>query len=350
MKYCINCGFKLIDSAKFCSSCGNKCEQDNSKDSYMKNKDIVDNSQIENIDHISDKNKTYKAEEQIKSSKWNSFLLNTKDVEEYLKDGVNDSHSEFLYLFSKSKRENNERRNKRMLELLNLRKCEINDSYYDNNVKPIDKKIISLILNKDKGLFSKDVSSYLNKETDEKNIVIKKMIFDGNIESGEIILSCPVFTSIEYNEKAVLFITERGLGFIKINNDDVSSISVPYAIASAAGPLLGIVATGIATIAGKYIADSVNNFKIDKNQQKVIDLVNQYSISLTAKCFNGSQFVPFSTINALLYGDYKKGYKSIRLLYENVRKDFNFIIEDHVWDCVFGLLSKENLINEKTSN
>lgn len=346
MKFCINCGFKLIDSAKFCSSCGSKCEQSDNINSYKENKKVVNNSEIKNIDPTFKENKIYKVEDQMKSSKWNSFLLNTKDVEEYLKNGVNDSHSEFLYMFSKTKKENNERRNKRMLELLNLRKCEINDNYYDNNVKPVEKEIVSMILNKDKGIFSKDVSSYFDKDIKEDSPKIKKEIENGNFESGRIILICPVFTSLEYKEKAVLFITEKGLGFIKIDNDEVSSVSVPYAIASAAGPLLGIVATGIAAVAGKYIADSVNNFKIDKNQQKIIELANKYSISLTAKCFKHSQFVPYGVMNALLYGEYKKGYKSIRILYENVKKDFNFIVEDEIWGYVFDLLSKEE-INEK---
>lgn len=263
---------------------------------------------------------TYKVTDKIKSSKWNAFLLKQDEVEEYLSEGVFVPSTGLFFWFSKAKKENDTRRNKRMIELLNPRVSKISEEYFKHNILKPDKKIISMIIEPTKNLLiGRSVSSIFKrtpKDSDPISIKLQELIDEGKEESGVIVSFYPV--SIGEEKKGVFFITTKGICFVVINAGMTSTIA-PYAAANAAGPAFGFIAAGIAAVTAKYIAHSTENYKMNKEQQKIIKLAYKYSPCLIAKCFENSQFVPYNIINALIYGkETKEGNILIDLIYQNL--------------------------------
>ena len=93
--------------------------------------------------------KTYDIENKIKSSKWNAFLIKQNEVEEYLQDDMPMPNDGLFSRFSKAKKENDARRNERMIKLLSPRVIKIKEvleEYFKHNVIKPDKEIISMIV------------------------------------------------------------------------------------------------------------------------------------------------------------------------------------------------------------
>lgn len=263
---------------------------------------------------------TYEITNKIKSSKWNAFLLLEDEVEEYLADGIQTPNDNFFSRFSKVRRENNARRTKRLIDLLTPRVCQINEDYFKHNVIKPDKNIISMIIEPTKNIFNRGVPHMFKKiakDNDPRSIRLQELIEDGGKESGEMVSFYPVSIG---EEKGVFFITTKGICFITIKSDMIT-VSAPYAAANAFGPAFGFTAAGIAAVTAKYIAHSAENYKMNKEQQKIIKLAYKYSPCLIAKCFENSQFVPYNIINALIYGkETKDGNILINLIYQNLNR------------------------------
>jgi len=288
----------------------------------------------------------YETTNKIKSSKWNAFLLKEDELEEYLADGINTPTGGLFSRFSKENRENNERRNSRMVELLNLRKCQISEDYFKKNVVKPDKKIISMVIEPTKNIFNRGVSSVFKKTIkadDPLNIKLQELITEGKKESGDMVAFYPVSVIQNKMEKnGVLFITTNGICFVATNADLTTTI-LPYAAVSAVGPAFGAIAAGVSAIAAKYIAHSAVDYNMNKEQKKIIELAYKYSPCLIAKCFEGCQFIPYNIINALIYGkNTKENNFLLRCIYENVNKGVGFEVIHKVMIEIIEKLSGDN--------
>lgn len=275
---------------------------------------------------------TYAVVDKIKSPKWNAFLLELGEVEEYLQDGMPIQSDGLFSKFSKAKKENDARRNKRMIELLTPRVInnkEEWEKYFNQNVIKPDKEIISMIVEPTKNVFSREASFILKSNKKANDIKLKELVDKGKLESGDIVAVYPVSVIQNGTSKGVLFITTKGICFISINAGNASVIA-PYAVANALGGL-GAIAVGVATMTAKYLAHSVENYKMDKEQRTIIELSDKYSPCLVAKCFEDSQFIPFNVINALIYGIKMDDNKfALNCLYQNIQKRAIFEVDQNV--------------------
>lgn len=337
MRYCTCCGYELHKEAKFCSSCGKQREQISVESvSPKKEKNVF----VNQIKQPTVSQKHYPVEDKIKSQKWNSFLLQVDEVEKYVADGIDIPHSFFLSKFFKEKRDNNTRRNERMIALLKHRTCHANEEYIQHNqIKP-EKDVILMVTEENKKIFGRGVSSFFVKSIDDNDQQFQELIKKEKTESGNIISSYPIHVISKEEEKGVLFITTKGLCFVTIKTDTTWTTSAPYAAMNAVGPGFGAIAAGVAAVTAKYITHYAINYKVDKQQQKIIRLAYKYSPCLIARCFDYGQFIPYNIINALLYGKSEKNNTYyMKLIYENIAKSVNLKMEKPVWDEIIKKLS-----------
>ncbi len=286
----------------------------------------------------------YEIINKIKSQKWNAFLLESGEVEAYLQDGKPIPDVGLFSKFSKEKKENDTRRNERMVQLLSPRIINNKEdwgNYVHNNVEKIDKEIISMIVEPTKNIFNRDASFILKSDKKSNNEKLKKLIMNGETESGDIVAIYPVSVIQNKISKGVLFITTKGICFISINESN-SSVIAPYAVANALGGL-GAIAVGVAAITAKYLAHSIDGYKIDKEQQSIINLSAKYSPCLIARCFDDSQFIPFNMINGLIYGIKSNGNKFIfNCLYQNIQKRVTIEAEHNIMNKIIENLSEDH--------
>ncbi|KKQ81907.1 MAG: hypothetical protein UT05_C0007G0012 [Parcubacteria group bacterium GW2011_GWF2_38_76] len=261
MKHCIHCGEQIPDNAIFCPSCGEKIKDENTK----QKKQINENTLKKEVDtpKVLSKLRTYKILKDLKSTKWNSFLVHSSDLEEYLVDG------------DKEKRRN---------EILKLRECIIPGEYIKHNQTKPDKGIIYTITGKNKGLFGRDLSSYFMgvKDNDQN---FKDLINAEKEESGEIVSFFPSLSN------SVLFVTTKGLCFI----EEKSEITTPSTILF--GVIGGVVVDALMNEASRKLSKT----KVSKLQQKIIEQAYKYSPCLTARSYKDCQFIPYELINLLVY-------------------------------------------------
>lgn len=287
---------------------------------------------------------TYKVINKIKSSKWNAFLLKQNEVDEYLEDNIPTPKDGLFSRFSKAKKENDLRIYKRMIELFSLRLTNNDkkwEEYFKNNVQKLDKEIISIIVEPTKNMFNRKASFVFKNVKKDYDNKLKELIDEGKKESGDIVAFYPVSVIQNKIKKGVLFITTKGICFISIEEGDTSTIA-PYAVANALGGF-GAIAVGVATIASKYVAHSVENYKMDKEQQAIIGLSDKYSPCLIAKCFEDSQFIPYHIINALTYGSNTRANKfGLSCFYQNIQKKIIFEVEQNIMIKIVEILSGNN--------
>ncbi len=285
--------------------------------------------------------KTYDIENKIKSSKWNAFLLRQKDVEEYLEDGKFSPSEGFFSRFSKIKKENDARRNKRMVDLLTPRIIDDKiewEEYVKHNIVKLDKEITSMIIEPMKNVFNREASFIFKGIKEDNNTKLKKLVNEGKIESGDIVAIYPISVIQNGVSKGVLFITTTGICFVSINAGNKSTIA-PYAVANAFGGL-GAIAIGVSAMASKYISHSIENYKMDKEQKTIIELSDKYSPCLIAKCFEDSQFIPYKMINAFIHGTKTEKNKfAFICIYQNIQKKVIFEVDQNIMDKVVKNLS-----------
>ena len=292
----------------------------------------------------------YEIINRISSSKWNSFLLKKEELEEYLIDGKPVPDGGLFSRFSEKTKENNKRRNDRMVELLNMRTCSIGEDYIKDNICKPEKEIISMIIEPTKNILWGRSISHIFKgeksETDPITIKLRNLTTEGHKYSGEIVdvFSIPAPKTMLANgiEKKVLFITTKGICFIEIKDSDMTRLA-PMAVFNAIGPGLGALATGISVAATKFIAHSVDNYQMDKEQQKIVELALKYSPSLTASCFESGQFIPYGVINSIVYGEQtKRETYMIDCIYQNMSKRVFFEVNKEVMLRIIKKLSGDN--------
>ena len=286
--------------------------------------------------------KTYDIENKIKSSKWNAFLIKQNEVEEYLQDDMPMPNDGLFSRFSKAKKENDARRNERMIKLLSPRVIKIKEvleEYFKHNVIKPDKEIISMIVEPTKNvLVGRSVSSIFKgkpKDSDPISIKLQELINEGKKESGDIVEFYPIFIIQNGIEKGVLFITTKGICFVAIKDNDFFK-PLPY--------VLGGIIGGVVTETAKHVIHSVKDCsKINNEHKKIIELSEKYSPCLIAKCFENSQFIPFNIINALIYGAKSTGNNvAIICLYQNIQKKVIFEIDQDIMIRIVKKLSTDN--------
>lgn len=284
--------------------------------------------------------KTYDIENKIKSTKWNAFLLQQNEYEEYLTDGISVSESLFSR-FSKAKKENDIRRNKRAEDLLNHRVSQTGGSNLTYNTYIPD---ITIEDTAKLSEFATSVSKKGREDSDPVDIKIQEFIKKGKELSGDIVTYYPV--SVVYStinlerENGVLFITTKGLSFVSTKKNNGSLQYLPYAVVSALGPI-GAVAAGVGAIAGKIISDSVKNYKFSKEQQKIIEFAKVCSPCLFGALFAGDgQFIPYDIINALIYNigsKEKNGF--LTCIYRNIHMRVIFEMDQNIINEIIRELS-----------
>ena len=287
--------------------------------------------------------KTYDIENKINSTKWNAFFLNRDEVEEYLEDGI-PAPSGLFSRFLNEKKENDSRRNKRMVELLSLRTIKNKkdwEEYSKHSEKDLDGEIVELIYGVE---FSQKQLSYFRKVpdgSDPADVRLEKLIKEGSEESGNIIMSYPSSLYISNHPfQAVVFITTKGLCIISDSKESGVSTS-PYAATMATGPIFGAIAAGVAAITAKYIEDSITKYNMDQEQKEITKLAYKYSPWLIAKSKIG-WFIPYHMISALIYNiPFKKGESVMALYFENIKR-IEFVIEDKVMKDLVEQLSGDN--------
>ena len=168
MKYCIQCGKENLLEAKFCSSCGSPCEKVNEARTTPV-EDTTAPILNENMPSITTPvtKKTYDIVDKIKSSKWNAFLVKGSELEEYISDGISSKDTGIISRFSKAVRDDNDRRNKRLVELLKQRTYNIDAEYLKHNKTKPKKSIILAVTGRNSGF--KEVSSFWTKPIDDND-------------------------------------------------------------------------------------------------------------------------------------------------------------------------------------
>jgi len=268
--------------------------------------------------------KKYPVEYKIKEAKWNAFLLKRNEVDEYLADGVQPVRGLFN-MFSKAKRDDETRRLQRLTDLFRQRSCNDNK----NRINNLYENIVCAILG---------INSKKNRLTDSDKEKLQELINIGKYESGEIIYYYPisnVSTGVSPGgllansciENGLLFLTTKGICFVAIEEKQSDYLTIfTLSTLNVAGPL--------AALGTVFFKNSILGHKVNKKQQKIIELAYIYSPYLLVECFkqlsnidpkkcNNQQceFIPYRGINALIYSN-AEGDGSIELIYHNGKQIF----------------------------
>lgn len=271
--------------------------------------------------------KVYEVSNKIKSSKWNAFLLDGIEVEEYLVDGVHIQNGGFFSSFTKEKRDDNARREKRINLLVNQRIVNISNEYLRRNTTPLEKEIISAIIEPTKNIFNQGVSYVWKasfKNDDSLQCRLQGLIEKEKKESGDVVACFPIIGGV--SEK-ILFITTNGICLIAIPVGSEQAI-----LALSAGQQLGLIGYAFGALAGL----TFHKYKMSKIQKKFIELITIYPPSLLAQCLHGSQYIPYDMINILTYSYEKEGSTNgvISLIYANAQQEFLKVTRDIILDIV----------------
>jgi len=276
----------------------------------------------------------YEVSNKIKSSKWNAFLLNRIEVEEYLADGSQVAQNGFFGWFSVEKRNDVARRNARYNTLLQERVCKMSDEYIKHHSTPVDKEIIAMIIEPTKNVFNQKLSFVFGQSNEDKNKKLRGLVEDEKRESGDIVAYYPI--SAIQGTKGVLFITTKGICFIKVP-DDTSSLqaAIRYSALNTFLPL-GAIATGLAAGASHFIAGKAQLYITNKDQQSIINLAIAYSACLTSHCFEGSQFISYDFIKAFIYSETpdENNDVHIEIVYHNGAQVFLWVQEEIMQDIL----------------
>lgn len=260
----------------------------------------------------------YDVSNKIKSSKWNAFLLKDNEVEEYLADGIHIQNDGFLSGFSREKRNDNARRSKRWNSLLNQRTINISNEYTRHITIPLEKEIVSAI-----------VKSTKNNDSFQQKL--EELIENEKKESGDIVACFPLVD--EGWSGKVLFITTNGICFMVVNEGNLR-----FNLMGGLAQTLGPIGVGI----GHLVGSLVHKHRINKIQQTFIRLATTYSACLLARCFPGSQYVPYNMINVLKYDEKMDSANSvINFVYANGRQEFFKVTRDMMLEIV-KILSGDN--------
>ena len=266
--------------------------------------------------------RTYVVESKIKAPKWNAFLLRRDELDEYLADGLQITNSGPFDWFSVRKRDDAAQRNTRYNALLGHRARKIDATYIKHHTTPVDKDVVSAIVEPKKSIFNRKVSFVFRRSSEDRVAKIRALVVSERKESGDIIAHYPI--SAINGSEGVFFLTTKGICFIMV--DDTSTLgALPYAAASALGPL-GAVAAGLAAGAGHWVASEARSYIVSKHQRNIIDFAFVYSPCLVSHCFEKSEFIPYDYIKALVYADVpdEDGDGVIEIVYhDNAQVFFN---------------------------
>jgi hypothetical protein len=129
----------------------------------------------------------------------------------------------------------------------------------------------------------------------------------------------------------------------RLKKDSGSLQYLPYAVVNALGPV-GAIALGVGAVAGKFIADSVKNYKFNKEQQKIIEFAKICSPCLFGTLFAGDgQFIPYDVINALICDlELKKKNGFLTCIYRNIHMRVVFEVDRDVITKIVEKLSEDN--------
>jgi curved DNA-binding protein CbpA len=309
--------FKEINEAyNTLSDNGKRVEYDERYDQSNQNNQPSARYQ-ESVPESSVPEKIYEAINKIKSSKWNAFFLTDSEVEEYLSDGVYIEDMSFFSKFSKKRREDNIRREKRTNSLVNQRIVTISKEYLKRNTIPLEKEIIAAIIEPTKNLFNQKVSHIWKASFGNDDLLqrrLQELIEDGKKESGDIVACFPLKDE-GWSGKILLF-TTKGISFVVLREGDER-----LALTLGLGQSLGLIGFGLGHIASVFI----NKHKMSTCQQKLIELATICSPSLLVQCLPGSQYIPYEMINLFTYFDENKesNNSQISLIYANSQQEFH---------------------------
>lgn len=288
-----------------------------------------------NLENIRTGATEYAASSKIRSSKWNAFFLTGDEVEEYLADGIHIQDSGFFSKFSKERREDNTRRETRSNLLVRQRIVSISNEYLRRNTVPLEKAIVSAIVEPTKNIFNRKVSYVVSSSSTNDDSFQQKMrelIEKEKKESGDIVACFPIVD--DGRSGKVLFITTNGICIVELREGNAR-----LNLFGAMGYTLGPIGYGLGHLAGM----AIHKYKMNNIQQKLLGLATTYSPSLLAQCFPGSQCVSYEMINILTYFDEKKGSENnvISLFYANAKQEFLKVTHDVMLEII-KILSGDN--------
>lgn len=278
--------------------------------------------------------KIYEASKKIKSSKWNAFFLTDSEVEEYLADGIYIEDGGFFSKFSKKRRDDNARRTKRTNLLVSQRIVNISNEYIKRNTIPLEKEIISEIIEPTNNIFNRKVSHIWKSSFGDMESLrnsLQKLVEDGKMESGEIIACFPILGGWSDD---VLFFTTNGICRIVVPEGN-GHLSLTLASGQALGP--------IGFVTGHLASTLIHKHKMNKSQQKLIELATAYSPSLLSQCFPGSYYTPYEMINIFTYFyDANDPASSIAsIIYANNQQKFHKFSRDNMSEII-NILAANN--------
>lgn len=288
MKYCINCGTKLLDKVNFCSFCG---EKNNKQDNQIP-EELKENNKtpLNNLDNKTEP-EVNKETKSIEFNKLDSFIISALDLEKYSEEE----------------------------DIIKSRKCEVSEEYIEHIKTKTEKDIAYTVCNYQTFATRKPSSLFFknrNKDKDFQELVKKE-----KEECGDIISSHPV-------DQGVVFVTEKGI--CPINFDSVGFPPGVIGAVSGASALsiFGPVGAALGAGVGGYVGRRLEDRTYKKYRSFITNSAKKYSPCLTARSINSistqdnfSMFIPYKLINLLVYNK------------ENGRIDIHFC-NDSSWSFV----------------
>lgn len=324
--FCTKCGSDVGAESRFCGKCGgatNGKTEDEMSEGAVQLADVASTATGLNSEPC-------KIEEDLRSGRWNAFLINGPDYDAYVFQGEQPIEGLFSG-FSKAKKEQDVRIDQRKAKLLQCRWLDIDEAHFKRMATKPEKELRHVIWINPKNLES-SARGMLGR--------LEVLIDTEKIESGVTVGTFPIKM---VKGSGVLFVTTKGICAMYTTEDGNMGMMLPYALTGALGPA-GAIVVGLAAVAGHAIAGKITDYVFNKSQREVVALAKNFPPSLLTRCFGleGSVFVPYNQINMFACCKGEKDAGSAVLVYAN-GMDVPIGVDNNVLDKIALLLSAPSL-------